>query len=440
MKHFIIFLISCFFLEKGWTQELKNIKSFLIPSKIHENTSELIALRAALDYYESIPIDMGATPLGVENRLTIDIYSHPDTVQQFIGNITLNGSSDFLIQNNGCVGVNIPAAQHCYFDIVFSPTSQGEQVAVISVPYTNIFRTQDGTLTFNTGQADFVVTASTEDEFRIEKTILNEANPNFITIEPSIKPCGKLRQVIKSKIMVLKCIDISNDLPVSGCYASMGLQTGLDNGGHKQSNHGSPRPLQFANRISTGVPMAIPIGGLRLVYEAPEVSGDVNMKIDGVDPNGEFLQVPDTTINVRIPEDTMPLDNIFGFYFDLANMSHQKGIYGTSNFNDSLNKAIGLFRFRLISSGFTETEIPLIESEGASLPLGGLFDYENTWGAPHCTHRDGKTIDISFSAFDTLPTTRRRIKKIKQLFLESMTDLKLTRNPENQTHWHFVSR
>ncbi len=164
------------------------------------------------------------------------------------------------------------------------------------------------------------------------------------------------------------------------------------------------------------------------------------MKIIGTDPYGNAFQVPDTNIKVRIPDDTVPLNNISGFYFDLANMSHQEGIYGTRNFNDRLNKAIGAFRFQLISRGFSDAEIPLIESEGAGLPLGGLFDFENTWSRPHCSHRNGKMIDISFSTFNNLQTSVTRKSIIKRRFLEVMNAFELQENFENTTHWHFVSK
>ncbi|MBY0385286.1 hypothetical protein K2X05_09020, partial [bacterium] len=290
------------------------------------------------------------------------------------------------------------------------------------------------------GDYQMIIKVSVIKKYKIVKTIVGEANSNLMTIEPSIKPCGKLKQSVKSKIMILECIDTTNNIPVSGCFAQINLQPGMDNGGHDQSAHNSPRPLQFSNRISTGRQIAIPINGLRLNYQSPEVSGDVTMKIAGTDPNGNTLQVSDTKITVRIPENTVRLDNIFGFYFDLANMTHQEGIYGTQDFNDSFNKAIGLFRFQLISLGLGDSEIPLIESEGAGLPLGGLFDYQNTWSQPHCGHSNGKTIDISFDPFKKLQTTNRRKQIIKNTFLDSMNRFKLLRNPENQTHWHFVGQ
>lgn len=274
--------------------------------------------------------------------------------------------------------------------------------------------------------------------YKIIKTVIGEVDPNNITIAPSIKPCGQLKQTIKSKNILLTCIDVTNNTPVSGCFAQIDLQPGADDGGHNQMTHNSPRPMQFFNRIPINTSLAIPITGLQLTYESPEVSGDVDLKIQGTDPNGNSLQVANTKITVRIPEDTIPLNNIFGFYFDLANMSHQEGIYGTPDFNDRLNKAIGQFRFQLISSSFNDAEIPLIESEGAGLPLGGVFDIQNTWTHPHCTHRDGKTIDISFSTFNNLQITNRKKQLVKRIFLRSMQDFLLRKNPENSTHWHFV--
>ena len=392
-------------------------------------------------YYQTLAIEGGTTPIFTPRRIGLSFNSNERTVELIVGSLSISGSTDFVLQNNQCDGVNIPGGQFCYFDVIFLPTIEGTQTATVTIPFVNKIPNSQGLLDITIGETYLVITAGTEEStYEIQKTVINEANPDFITIEPSIKPCGKLKQTIKSKTVMLKCINKLTNTPVSGCSANVSLQAGLDNGGHDQSTHNSPRPLQFANRISTGVPITIPAGGLSLTYESPEVSGDVTLKIAGTDPDGKSLQVSNTNIKVRIPEDTIPLNNIFGFYFDLANMSHQEGIYGTQDFNDSLNNAIRDFRFQLISRGFSDVEIPLIESEGAGLPLGGVFDYQNTWLPPHCGHRNGKTIDISFDPFNKLQTTNRRKQIIKNTFLDSMNRSKLLRNPENQTHWHFVGQ
>jgi hypothetical protein len=38
-----------------------------------------------------------------------------------------------------------------------------------------------------------------------------------------------------------------------------------------------------------------------------------------------------------------------------------------------------------------------LESEAVSLPHGGLFDINDDWSQPHCSHREGKSIDLSLS-------------------------------------------
>jgi hypothetical protein len=58
--------------------------------------------------------------------------------------------------------------------------------------------------------------------------------------------------------------------------------------------------------------------------------------------------------------------------------------------------------------------IPTLESESASLPYGGLFDIDYAkspqwlWSEPHCSHRDGRRIDISLSVFSTFTANEKK--------------------------------
>lgn len=58
----------------------------------------------------------------------------------------------------------------------------------------------------------------------------------------------------------------------------------------------------------------------------------------------------------------------------------------------------GLVRsVRAIARSLVETTGILPRINDMSLPQGGLFDVNNTWGSPHRTHRTGRDVDIGFT-------------------------------------------
>jgi len=118
----------------------------------------------------------------------------------------------------------------------------------------------------------------------------------------------------------------------------------------------------------------------------------------GKGPDGSSINVNPTTIHVKAngSDNWQPL-NFLGLNINVA--SHSQGIYVTSSTNSALVNLVNYYNKYAIPL----RSIPSLASQAASLPLGGLFDYRwnqgNAWHPPHCSHRDGRTIDISRSSF-----------------------------------------
>lgn len=105
--------------------------------------------------------------------------------------------------------------------------------------------------------------------------------------------------------------------------------------------------------------------------------------------------------SVREKEDFVSLEDL-GIAFDVK--SHLgEGVSGTQSFKTSLQKVIG--DYRNYSTMLKIGQQISLKSESASMSEGGLFDYEwssddRPWRTPHCSHRDGRTLDFSMSPFD----------------------------------------
>jgi hypothetical protein len=138
-------------------------------------------------------------------------------------------------------------------------------------------------------------------------------------------------------------------------------------------------------------------------YESPEVTGDINLTLSGFDPNGR--SVDGAGIQFQVTRGDYVAIRAPGF--EISVDSHPDGDRGTEEMREAIEDLVRRFDEKAQKISVTQT----IRSEGASLPRGGLFDYNYSggfpWSPPHCGHRDGETADLSYSIFDSYDPARK---------------------------------
>lgn len=154
-------------------------------------------------------------------------------------------------------------------------------------------------------------------------------------------------------------------------------------------------------------------------------------------PKGESIATSDTNFVVRNKTRFTPLA-FEGLSLSVA--SHSTGVYGTSAMKVALTRMVSLYRNIATVKDVPQNFIPDIESQGASLPWGGLFDYKVPWQAPHCSHRDGNTIDISInSVFTGKPYETQLKASLAEALIEAGFNCWVpSESPSNPSasHWH----
>lgn len=222
-------------------------------------------------------------------------------------------------------------------------------------------------------------------------------------------------------------------LPAAGCAININLVDGVENGGH---NHGSSPIRRGLLNVRMGERIIIPEQGLSVTYEAPELAGEVQIQNDGWDPNGGSIgALSDSFIQIRSSTDFIKL-SVPGLVFDVA--SHPRdGDYGRMILQEKLNEVVKEFR-EIVIEDFGITP-PTLESEGANLSWGGVFDYKSNWMAPHCAHRHGIELDISMSVFNVYNSEQREALRIllKDVFDSHSFKFPVeTERSLGANHWH----
>ncbi len=441
------FFVFCFFfaMGSGQNKSQKKVISVELPiakeilkraQPVSTNFRTALSVNSGLIF--NFPVDIGYVPIGESRVLTIVVYSNDASVRYPLGNLSISGSSDYSLQNDSCSGANIPGGSRCYFDVVFTPTMRGQQQATFSISFTAYTYNENGVLEGNSGIFNYDITGSTPQNYSIIKTAVDEGDPNRLVVEPSFKKCGRINQsIIKTKKLRLLCMDLDNNIPSAGCSVRLMLELGSDDGGHFLEHTGL-RPLQWAERIPINTDLPIPKAGLELVYEAPESSGDVLLSFDAQDPDGDLITVPTSVFNVKISTELERLFNIPGFDFEPATMnSHgSSGQFVSTGMLFAVRSGIEKFREEM-SKIFPPDKIPQLESEGASLFDGGLYDVNKNWMSPHCTHRQGTNIDISFSNFRSMGYSRSERALAERILLKAFRRNALSSYTE-ANHWHFT--
>jgi len=350
-----------------------------------------------------------------------------------IHSMSLSGSPDFTIVEDQCTDRTLlipPSGQaaNCYYRIAFTPSSEG----VRSTTLTFLGTRPDGP-GYNISQlSGNGVNPEPKVELRVDLNDQPVLDGSIIrTSVSSYVSCGKIPEAPVKKTLSLKCLDQETSEEVLGCRYRVKLSKGTLTGGHDHAvPSNEPRPIGRLTPLESEFEFQpIVEGGASLVFEASDVSGDVDLFIEAVGPENEALPSIKTTFRVRDPasESFVPI-SIAGLIMNVA--SHPMGVYGTPAFVSSLTKALDQFYESLPD----DTDFVALESQGATLPWGGLFDVDQGWLFPHCGHRDGKTIDLSIRSLslyekDNLEASIRDNKLDFYVTVES---------PESPTadHWH----
>jgi hypothetical protein len=204
----------------------------------------------------------------------------------------------------------------------------------------------------------------------------------------------------------LGCVNTFTGELVSGCrfkisQLSLGDNDGnKSNGGHKHDNN---RPFVLSNTDDVfPYDLAMhPIdgaSGATLTYWPPIVSGDVKVSILGYDSQGNQIQsAPPITFRVKVPN-LVALD---GDSYTLkcagntAISGCEAGGYQHTDFYN-VTPAVRELMSK-IGSKYDEAfsdDAQLIIND-ASLAWGGLYDFKNSWSAPHMYHRRGTDVDVN---------------------------------------------
>jgi hypothetical protein len=178
-----------------------------------------------------------------------------------------------------------------------------------------------------------------------------------------------------------------------------------------------------------------PSGASPLLYQytPPEASGTIHVIVNGVAPDGTTPAAAATDINIAA-DGSEGWVSLNGQGVDIEVDSHRLGVYGSDKMRQSV---------AFMSSEYSSMLAPLqlgppdpLESQGASLPSGGLFDINHTWAPPHCAHRDGTTLDLSINNLDPDEQLVLRSAAEEAGFTISVEGGPATTPGSTGPHWH----
>lgn len=289
------------------------------------------------------------------------------------------------------------------------------------------------------------VTVVSKPTYSIQKIPLNfSGDPNLINITPSTLACGNGGiSLVRTLITRLVCLEEENNevKQVGDCRVRLHLSDGIEYGGHLGHLTVGTDQERWGTLSTPNDYILIPVEGLVVTYTAPERSGAILNNISALDPNGSTIVTTNTVISAKI-KDLIHL-NIPGLEFQNINSHPGEGTYGTNNLQEKMIAAMTLFKQLAIENDIPEIEIPTLKSEGASLSWGGLFDINQNWHAPHCSHRNGTDIDISMSPFTNSPYKNQLKLSLQKALSKNQLSFPVTvESPSNisATHWHTRAR
>lgn len=188
-------------------------------------------------------------------------------------------------------------------------------------------------------------------------------------------------------------------------------------GGHPHTG----RPLGMLSSNSGPSP-------LNATYTPGEASGVINLTVTGTAPDGSTPE----PVNVAIAIATSGFVDLSDTGVTFNIVSHPQGTYGTVNMHQAV---------MLAANEYAKTFPPplSLNSQAASLIYGGIFDYQyaqgKAWIPPHCSHRDGRTLDVSFQLLTPEQQVATKAAFRKAGFGTPITEG--TNGSSSGPHWHY---
>jgi hypothetical protein len=158
-------------------------------------------------------------------------------------------------------------------------------------------------------------------------------------------------------------------------HVTISLQRLPSGHAHSGGPTGSVEPSSFT--LPPQWPELVPI-----VFRAPDACGKIRLTADG------GTQIARCFIDVVVGGLT-PLIASTGIALSGSKPSHPSNHWGTPALVAGLQE-LGRRFFAQFQKNIWVNDI--------SLPVGGLFDFQNTWTPPHRTHRDGRDADVNWSS------------------------------------------
>lgn len=173
-------------------------------------------------------------------------------------------------------------------------------------------------------------------------------------------------------------------------------------GGHDHDSLFYPRPLGIlsinGNEIDNSSYTTIPLDGIIVLFAASAVAGEISLQTSAIGLDENPISVAETIFRVKEPGLVALVDT---YPIGIGAVSHPSvGGHGSPILHEKLKKAGKYYLDSFNASDIPEREFRTINSGGASLPWGGLFDINQNWNQPHCSHRQGNEIDFGLSSFN----------------------------------------
>ncbi|HWZ45249.1 MAG TPA: hypothetical protein VNW97_17380 [Candidatus Saccharimonadales bacterium] len=250
-------------------------------------------------------------------------------------------------------------------------------------------------------------------------------NTDF-TMFPSVttsrlSPYGAGPQVLN---LLAFCFNPFTGAILPNCDINLQATAANGSGGHVH-NTNRPRGMFNPSSGNTGASGFLPVA-----YTSPEASGITNVLLFGF-LNGVPITPGLFTIGVEF--DGLQLANGTNLIVDTASQMHgNNNGFASSDMISAIQNLPGDFADLLAqSNGGTA---PAVEFTALSLPVGGLFDFQNEWRPPHVSHRFGNDGDIAIRNL----TRAQRAALARACTNDGFTFPVPGERPQdaNATHWH----
>jgi Penicillin-insensitive murein endopeptidase len=195
-----------------------------------------------------------------------------------------------------------------------------------------------------------------------------------------------------------------------GAQVTIVLSRIANSGGHLHSGGPSGTANLSTFVLGPSYPQNRPV-----VFTAPAAAGTIQQ--DAYFSKGNPPVFPGMN-RVHIPG-LIALTGGVGITLTGSKPTHPQNHYGTP---------LLIAKIRQLASAFHAKFNKDLFVNDMSLPDGGLYDFNNTWAAPHKTHREGRTVDINSTSMSKVEKTFFQ-QKAKSLGFSVTLETK-------KPHWH----